>query len=176
MRSASLTVIMFAAILGSPAFAQESSREDFQKFCEAWEGRWVGQVTWVADWPGLGKRGDKVTAYWEGRLTDDGNTMIGKFNGGTGSSTSFIFFDPADKQIKWLWVESGGRVCHTTMHSKDGKWFQKGTSVSPDGSESEYESTVTITDNGDTHTWTGSGTVDGKKIDDQHDVWHRMHK
>lgn len=176
MRRTVVTTALFAAILASPTFAQTSTREDFQEFCETWRGRWAGEVTWVADWPGLGKRGETVTAYWEGRVTEDGNAMIGKFYGGTGSSTSFIFFDPGAKQIKWLWVESGGRVSRSTMHKKDGKWVQEGSGTSPDGAKNEYVSTVTISDNGNTHTWTGSGTVDGKRVDDQHDVWRRMAK
>jgi hypothetical protein len=38
-------------------------RQDFDEFCRAFEGRWVGEVTWVADWEAFGKRGDKVEAY-----------------------------------------------------------------------------------------------------------------
>ena len=39
----------------------QSTRADFKEFCKAMEGRWIGEVVWVADWPGFGKKGDKVT-------------------------------------------------------------------------------------------------------------------
>lgn len=32
-----------------------STREAFNDYCDAMVGRWVGEVTWVADWPGAGK-------------------------------------------------------------------------------------------------------------------------
>ncbi len=172
--------IPFAALLlavsASSLFAQEVTRDDFRDFCKTWEGRWVGDVTWIADWPGLGKRGDKVTAYWEGQVTEDGNAMTAKFFGGNGSSTDLIFFDPGVNQIKWLVVESGGRVGENKMYKKDGKWIQEGTGTNPDGAKIKYVGTVTITDDGNTHTWTGSATVDGKKTDDQRDVWRRVSK
>ena len=160
----------------SEVIAQESSREQFQEFCKAIQGRWVGDVTWVADWPGLGKRGDKVTAYFEGRLAEDGNAMVGKFYGGNGSGTWIIVFDAGAKQIKGLFVTSGGAVNHTILYKKDGKWVEKGAGSLPDGAKTEFVSTLTITNNGDTHTWTGSGSVGGKKHDDQHDVWRRVSK
>ena len=111
--------------------AHESSREDFREFCETWEGRWTGDVTWVADWPGLGKRGEKVTAYWEGRMAEDGNAMIGKFFGGTGSSTSLVYYDPGVKQIKWLWIESGGALLKRACTRTTVNGFNKAPQLAP---------------------------------------------
>lgn len=69
-----LIFVSFLAIgcFGWRASAQEthqrdSSQSDFERFCELMEGRWVGEVTWVADWPGLGKRGDKSVAFLTSR-------------------------------------------------------------------------------------------------------------
>ena len=41
-------------------------------------------------------------------------------------------------------------------------------------SKKESTSTVTISENGNMHTWTGSGKVGDKKTHDQHDVWRRV--
>ena len=41
----------------------QTTRADFQKYCKAMEGRWIGEVVWVADWPGFGKKGEKVTGF-----------------------------------------------------------------------------------------------------------------
>lgn len=174
MRHLAFTTTLLVIVSASSALAQESSRRDFEEFCQAWQGRFVGEVTWMTDWPGLGKRGEKVTAYWEGRLSEDGNVMLGKFFGGNGSDTSMIFFDAGAKQIKWHTVSSGGSVSYAIMYKKDGKWCQTYIGSGPDGEKLEIQSNVAITENGNTHTWTGTGTVGGKKMDNQYDVWRRV--
>ena len=136
----------------------------------------MGDVTWVADWPGLGKKGEKVTAYSENTVTEDGNAMVTKFYGGNGSGTGLIAFDALAKQIKWMWVSSGGYVGQSTLQKVNGKWVEKGVGSTPDGTKNEWTSTVTIADNGNTHTWTGTGTLGGEKVADQHDVWRRASK
>jgi hypothetical protein len=173
--TASITVLL-VAVLASPAFPQESSREDFKEYCKLMQGRWVGDVTWVADWEGFGKRGEKVTAYSESSIAEDGNALIGRFFGGNGSGTGLVFYDAGAKQIKSVWVSSGGGTGQSIIFKKDGKWIERGSGSEPNGAKNEFTSTLSITDNGNTHTWTGSGTLDGKKVDDQHDVWRRGSK
>jgi hypothetical protein len=51
--------------IGASPSVQTTSRREFKEFCRLMEGRWGGDVIWVANWPGFGKRGDKVTAYAE---------------------------------------------------------------------------------------------------------------
>lgn len=176
MRLVALSTALLVAILASNVFAQESTREDFREFCEAIQGRWVGDVTWVADWPGFGKKGDKVTAYFEGKIAEDGHALVGRFFGGTGSGTSLIIFDAGAKQIKWIGVDSAGGVSHDIIYKDGKKWVDKSVGSKADGTKTEYLSTITISNNGNTHTWTGSGKVGGEKVDDQHDVWRRVSK
>ena len=176
MRLAAFSTALLLAISAWPSFAQEASRNDFKEYCEAMQGRWVGDVTWVADWPGLGRKGEKVTAYSENTVSQDGNVMVTKFYGGNGSATGLVAFDPLAKQIKSMFVVSGGFVGYTTVQKVDGKWVEKGIGSTPDGTKNEWTSTVTITDNGKTHTWTGTGTLGGEKVADQHDVWRRVSK
>ena len=126
--------------------------------------------------PAYGKRGDKVTAYVEINVVEDGNAMTGRLFGGRGSATFVGFFDAGAKQIKWLWVNSGGATEQALINQKDGKWTFQGTGSLSDGTKTEYVSTVTISDNGNMHTWTGSGKVGDKKTDDQHDEWRRVNK
>lgn len=171
-----LLAALLLAISASSVFAQEATREDFRDFCRAFTGRWVGDVTWVADWPGFGKKGDKVTAYSEITVTEDGKALITKFYGGNGSGTGLVAFDAGARQIRWLWVSSGGHVSHSILYKKGAQWVEKGAGSNPDGTKTEYVSMVTVSDNGNTHTWTGSGTLGGKKVDDQHDVWRRVSK
>ena len=168
------TIALLVAGLTSPAFAQDSSRKDFQEFCQALEGRFVGEVTWVTDWPGIGKKGEKVTCYFEGRIAEDGNVLTGRWYGGAGSGTGQYYFDAAAKQINYLWINSGGAFERGILYKKDGHWVETGSGSLADGRKTAHTSTLAITDNGNTHTYTGSGTVRDEKTDDRHDVWRRV--
>jgi len=168
-----ITVVLLS-FFTSQAIGQQSSHEDFKEFCNTWEGRWVGQVTLVADWKAYGKRGDKVTAYCELKPGEDGNVLLARFYGGTGSATGVVYFDAGAKQVKWFWVNSGGGVSHDVVYKDGSKWIVKGAGSEADGTKTEHLNTITISDNGKMHTWTGSGKVGDQKTDDQHDVWRRV--
>ena len=176
MRVRNVIAMFLLAALAAPVSAQESSREDFKEYCQMMQGRWVGDVTWVADWPGFGKKGDKVTAYAEHRIVEDGNVMTSRFFGGTGSGTGLCIYAARAKQIRLIWGDSAGTTGESIVFKKDGQWTEKGGGSLPDGTKTEFTSMLTITANGKTHTWTGSGTVGDEKADDQHDVWRRVSK
>jgi hypothetical protein len=114
------------------------------------KGRWVGEVTWVADFPGFGKRGDKVTAYVESRVVEDGSALIVRFFAGTGSATGLIAYDADAKRIKSQWTDSARAFSRSVLYQKDGKWVEKGHGSLADGTKTEFTSTITITDNGNT--------------------------
>ena len=152
------------------------TRDDFKAFCQAFQGRWVGELKWVTDWPGFGKRGDKITAYTENRVAEDGNVMFIKWYGGNGSGTGMVVFDAAAKRIRCTWANSGGAVSQAVFWIRDKQWFHREEGCLHDGTKTEFTSAIAVSDNGNTHTWTGSGTVGGKKVDDQRDVWRRVSK
>jgi hypothetical protein len=93
MRLQALATALLVSFLASLSAAQETTREDFKKYCELSKGRWLGEVTWVADFPGFGKKGEKVTAYAENSIVEDGNAMMARFQGGQGSGTELIVYD-----------------------------------------------------------------------------------
>lgn len=175
MRISSIIVALLLVPLAAPASAQQSTRQDFKDWCQIIEGRWVGDVTWVADWAGFGKKGEKVTAYLEAKVVEDGNAVHVRHFGGNGSGSCLTYFDSGEKQIKALWVQSSGAVSRSIAYRKDGQWIEKGSGSLADGTKTEFTSTMTLTDS-NTLTCTGSGTVGGKKTDDQHDVWRRVSK
>lgn len=156
--------------------AQESTREDFNDYCRMMEGRWIGDVVWVADWPGFGNKGDKVTAYLDWKVTDGGHALVGKYYGGAGSGTILTCFDAGSRQIKETAVSSGGTVWNTIIFRKDGKWMSKSTGSNPDGSEIVGNSVINISDDGKTHRMSGSTTIGGEKVDELRDVWRRLGK
>lgn len=172
-----VTVVLLATLSALPAMAQQATRADFNELARALAGRWVGQVTWVADWPGLGKKGDKTTGYGENKLSEDGNSVLTRFFGGNGSGSSIIFYDSGAKQIKEVGVDSGGTV-FTNIYSKVSatKWAQTQTGSLADGKKLEGKFEAIVTDNGNTWTWSGTTMIGGVKQDDLRDVWRRVSK
>ena len=177
MKTRLVLIVLFVALSAVPAMGQTATRADFNDFAKACVGRWVGQVTWVADWPGQGKKGEKATAYSEFRLSEDGSAIITKGMGGSGSGSSIIAYDAAAKQIKEMFVDSGGTVM-INIYSKVSptKWAQSTTGSLPDGKKMEGKYEANITENGNTWNWTGTTMIGGVKQDDLHDVWRRVSK
>ena len=96
--------------------------------------------------------------------------------GGAGSGTGLYYYDAGAKQIKFLWVNSSGECSRGILYKEDGHWLEKGTGSLADGTKTTQVSPLTITDDGKTHTYTGTGTVGDKKTDDRHDIWRRVSK
>ena len=176
MRPTSTLIVLIAMLFALPAFGQEASQKEFKKYCQMMEGRWVGDVVWITDWEGFGKKGDKVTAYLDWKVTDGGNALVGRFYGGAGSGTVLTAFDPRAKRIKEVVVSSGGSIWNSIIYKKNGKWMSKSTGSNADGSEIVGKSVINICDDGKTHRMEGTTTIDGKRVDDLQDVWRRVGK
>lgn len=161
-------------LLATPALAQESSRADFEELCEAMQGRWVGNVVWIADWPGMGKKGDKVKCYVENAVIEDGNAILSRFFGGSGSVTWITVYDAAAKKIKATGVSSGGTTRFGVFYKEDGKWVNTIEGSLSDGSKLKAKNFLTISDDGSKHSYNGTATIDGEPIDNLQDVWVRV--
>ena len=156
--------------------AQQASEEDFQAYRSAMEGRWIGDVTWIADWPGFGKKGDKVTAYAEIRAVADGRVLVGQFYGGDGTAQWITVYDAGARQILEVGANSGGATQTCVMFRQEGQWGARCSGSLGDGTKTEGEYTVHFSDDGNTHMWRGSTTVGGEAADPLQDVWKRAGK
>ena len=172
----SLSIILTIFVSTSALFGQTSSRAEFEEYCKVWEGRWIGEVIWGADLPGYGKKGDKVTAYYDGRIVADGNAFSGVFYSGNGMDTGIIYFDAGTKQIKRVAVTSGGTVLNMILYKKDGKWQRLVTGSLPDGSKIEGKNTLTISNGGNTIALSTTGITGGERIDPSRSVFRRVSK
>ena len=104
MRIRLTSVLLLAALSALPAMAQQTTRADFNELAKALAGRWVGQVTFVADWPGQGKKGDKVTAYGEQRM---GTRSSAKALAGQDPSPRSSCMTPVqNKSRRWAWTRA----------------------------------------------------------------------
>ena len=169
-------VVSLLVVFSSPTLSQTATRAEFEEFCQDHVGRWVGEVALTADSPGLGKKGDKVTMYWDGQLAADGNTILARYYRGNVAGVGMRYYDPGAGQIKQAGVNSDGTVSHGIFFKQDGVWKYSGTSGGTDGTRSEANLWVEISDDGDTHTWKGIVAVDGKVTEEMDNTFRRVRK
>ena len=67
-------------------------------------------------------------------------------------------------------------VTHNNAYKRDSQWVETGAGYLADGTKTTFTSTLAMSDDGNTMTATGTGSVGDKKTDDQHDVWRRVSK
>lgn len=157
-----------------PADKMQSSRADFQEYCKAMEGRWIGEVVWVTDWPGFGRKGDKVTGYSDFRISHNNSVLQGRFNAGPGSGVGLYHYDAGQKQIQGRWVSSGGSVWNLVIYKHAGQWHEHETGSVADGRPIAMSSVRHISDDGKTHRRSGSVKIGGESQDPLQDVWRRV--
>ena len=138
------------------------------------QGRWIGEVIWITDWPGFGKKGDKVTAYEEWTIGEGGQVLQVRFYGGPGSVTGLVHYDAGARQIQRRGVSSGGNVWNSIVYKHDGKWHFETTGSIADGKKIKGSGIRHISDDGKTHRLTGNAKIDGKELDPLRDVWRRI--
>ena len=174
MTRTSLLIAAPMLLVGTEALAQHSSADNFEAWRTARERRWVGDVTWIADWPGLGKKGDKITGYSEIRAAADGHVLIGQFFGGSGTNHWITYYDAGAGEIRSTGSDSGGTTW-TCVISKDGRqWKSRCSGSLADGTKTEGDHTLTISDGGSKHSWSGSTKFAGEPVDELQDVWRRV--
>lgn len=176
MRLAAPLVALIVAAFTLPSFAQESSREDFEEFCKAWEGRWVSESKLKENAPGVGEKGDKVTVYADCKILADGKAMVCTIYSGAGNGILMVAFNPHEMRIKTMFAGADGGQSNGIMFKEDGLWIQESTGSTQDGEELTARYTVTITNQGETHTWTGRAEVGGEQLPESVDVYHRVAK
>ena len=107
--SSALAVLIafFMALPTSNAQDMTSTAEQCEKFVNKMAGRWSGEITLIADWPGLKKkRGEKLVNYQTRRKLADGKSFMATITGGETTATDLCAFDPASRQIRIMRTNS----------------------------------------------------------------------
>jgi hypothetical protein len=151
------------------------TRTDFEEFCKLQAGSWVGEVQVRQDVPGVGQKGDIVTAHTDYIRVEDGYALIGKSYWPAGTNTEIIAYDEANKQIKSIGISPVFGIDSPTFHYSHGKWISKGAFTTLDGTKTYFNATGIFGDNGKTLTVTVINTT-GREKTEFKDVWHRMNK
>jgi hypothetical protein len=140
-------------------------------------GRWIGDVTLIADWPGLGNRGDKVVAYVTVDWIADGEAFEIEWFGGIGTSKEIFGWDAAEKKVRSLGVSSGGTTWRTVWTKNGDHWSGKSKESLADGTRvAGSQITLAPQESGKKLVFTneGEGFVGDTKMDPLHDVYTRL--
>jgi hypothetical protein len=160
--------------VGFVLFGQAAYADDLLKeYGDLIVGRWVGKVKLIADWPGTGKQGEIVVGHLAVRWISDKKGLEDEWFGGNGTGKSIYVWDAKSKKIKQVGVDSGGTVAEWYIWKEKGKWVFEGGGCLADGEKFQGKGTVDVEDDGNTFTYVGSFTMDGKKLLDLRDVYKR---
>ena len=172
-------MLSFAGVVLAASFIlgqAEPPDRPLKEFGELIVGRWIGEITLVADWPGIGKKGEKVAGHWVVRWVADKRGLEDESFTGEGTGKSIYFWDPVSKKIKNMGVDSGGTTFETEIWKEGDKWTAKSTGSLADGTKTEGTFVLIVKDGGDTIVIEGEGTVGGKPTLPLRDVYKRVSK
>lgn len=147
-----------------------------KEFGDMMLGRWVVDVTLVEDWPGVGKKGDKVVVHTTYRWTADRFGIEEDGTAPAAAGKTIYYFDPSTKKVKGNRILGGGTTGEAHFWKQDGQWVWKWGGYLPDGTRYEGQGAYTPSDGGNTVTITGQGTTGGKPQLPLKDVYRRGSK
>ena len=154
-----------------------SNHSQLKEWGELVVGRWVSDITLIADWQGQSKKqGEKLIGHQSVKwIVDKMGIEEESFAGDTTGKTIYAW-DAAAKQIKFFNVGSGGGFFEGTLMKKDKKWAWKLEGSLPDGTKMKGTGTWTAKDGGNTLILGGSVFLGGERLPGLHDVYKRVNK
>jgi hypothetical protein len=153
-----------AAMVLAMAVGQNSTAEDFREFGDLMTGRWSGDVTLIADWPGLKKKaGEKLVNYHTRTWVADKKGFISNNVGGETSGFSLCGYDPIKKRIWMKHIDSAGGSFELTVRKESStKWAWTVADGQSDGKKLGGAGHWTFSEDGKSYVLTGNVTIDGK--------------
>lgn len=177
-----IRIFLFAvfALASSTVVAQDeesATREDFEMYGNMLEGRWVGDITFIGNWPGesLGK-GDKVVAYTEYKWTTDKKVIERTQSLGNSKVKQMFFYDAPAKKIRFVWVSTNGASLYGHLWKKTDRifsWRLSGGGLA-DGRVQTGSGETVFSEDLDTHTLQGKSKLDGEDLLPLKDVYSRL--
>ena len=158
-----LAIGLSALLVGSvsASFGQQQSTSPLQAVGDLIIGHWTGVGVYAADYPGIGKKGEKFTT------TRTCGWVAGKAaircEGGDNETTwtRLHWWDAAAKEIKHVGVDSGGNWDAGTISKQGTKLVWASAGSFSDGRKVEYKGETTFEDNGNTFVQTGATILGG---------------
>ncbi len=173
---ASLTTFVTALAVALGAGDTTATREEFQEWGNQIEGRWIGDVKLIADWPGLNrKQGEEVVAYSTTKWIVDGRALVGESMTGDGTSQTLHFWDPTTKQIRMRMVSSGGETWEAVIWRKDAaawNWQLEGSLL--DGTKEHGSGEIVFENGGSTYVVSGTSYLGDQELPPLKDTYRRV--
>lgn len=161
-------------LIASVALGAESGDSLLPEYGELVVGRWMADITLIADYPGVGKKGEKVVGHGVTRWAADRRGLESDWFGGPSAGKSLAFWDPAAKRIMQYGVDSGGNIVRFEIWKEGERWVFQCGEVLPDGSKTEGKGNIVVKDGGNTVVYEGTFTQNGEKLLPLHDVYKRV--
>ncbi len=169
---------LLVLFIGVCAWAQSSAQKAGNPLNELGDllvGRWMGEVTLAYDYPGIGKKGEKLSEYDINTWATDKTALELEWFAGKTTGKGLIAWDSASKEIKGFSVDSSGRFGQFTFTKQGGKWVYSGTGSYIDGRRYETKGGLTVIDNGNGYIEEGTVIV-GNEKNDYRDTYKRISK
>lgn len=167
-----LTALLFCVALWA---APQTASTPLKELGDLLVGRWIADVTWAVDYPGVGKKGEKVVGFDVWKWTTDGAALECDWLLGATSGRTVLWWDAAAKQIKTLDIDSGGNWAQGTLTKQGAKWVWATAGSFADGRKVEYQSEMTFSDNGAGRVNAGATILAGVR-NEFRDVFKRVAK
>ena len=156
-----LTTLLLSIPLLWAAPAPQQANTPLKELGDLIIGRWTSDVTWAVDYPGLGKKGEKVTGFDVWRWTVDGAALECDWLLGATSGRTLMWWDASAKQIRTLDIDSGGNWAQGTIAKQATKWVWATAGSFADGRRVEYQSEMTFSDSGRSRVNAGATILGG---------------
>lgn len=85
-----------------------------------------------------------------------------------------VAYDAAAKRIRGLYSTSSGILNQSITYRSEDGWIEEGSGTTSEGKKVDATFRIAVTDGGNTHTWSGELTVDGKTEKFPTEVWKRL--
>jgi hypothetical protein len=171
------TVMVVAMICGQSDMS--STPQDFQEFGNLMVGRWSGNITLIADWPGMKKKaGEKLINYHTSQWAADGKAVTATAVGGETTAIWLWTFDPIAKQIRLRAVDSaGGSFDEVCWKESSTKWNIRITGGGlADGTKLEGAGHILFKDGGKSYVVEADVTLGGKPLPKLHDTYVKLNQ
>ena len=147
-------LILATTVLAASIAVGEVERTDnpLHEFGSLIVGRWIGEVSVEADWPGVGKKGDKAMRTNTVRWIVDRNAIEIEWHMGEAMGKGIFFKEPTKNQITSYGVETNGGASKVIITKKDGAWVWTASGMYEDGTKYDVKGTTSFSEDGNTYT------------------------
>lgn len=175
VRNTAILMVFIATVAAIRVGAQQSAPMPLNDIGLLLVGSWTGEGVFAADYPGVGKKGEKFTSTVTCRWTA-GRAAIaceGKDNQATWSA--MYWWDAGAKVVRTVAVNSGGNFDQGTVAKEGAKLVWSSTGSFADGRRVEYKGETLFQDDGKTRIEAGATILGGVRSEFR-DTYKRVDK